>query len=862
MLISKREYDRFFHFFQKIFRYIIFSSKKLAFRILLISHFLLLVIDGYCQQEADIWYFGYHAGLDFSTNPPTILSDGQTETIEGVASICTPGGQLLFYTDGVSVWNHLHQIMPNGAGLFGDKSATQSSIIIPKINDPSRYYVFTVDQIGGAKGLNYSIVNMNLDNSNGDIEVKNVQLLTPVCEKITAVKHCNGSDIWVITHEWNSDAYYAYLVTNSGISNIPVISHIGTVLTGITAYTAGYLKASPDGKKLAIANQFLGAELFNFDNVTGILSNPVQLIQSSSVFNETYGVEFSASSKLLYINATDFYTSSSPYHNWVLQYDVSQPSGAAIISSMKIIYADTTPFAHHLVGALQMGPNNKIYMGMEGNFLGLSVIDFPDSVGSSCHFNFNQIQFAPPQSPRYGLPTFIQSYSYPVFTFSDVCTDQSINFYYQRPSNIIGLKWDFDDPLSGTNNISFVDSPSHFFTNQGLYNVSLIRFTACGSDTIRKRIQFGPGKLNLGNDTTLCGISSYLLNAEVVGNYSYLWQDGSTAKTFTATQSGIYWAEVKNNQTGCFKRDSIQIFFNSYPVFSLGNDTTFCEGQSVLLSTTLSQASYLWSTGATANSQVVTTPRTYWLDVTVGGCTKRDSINVMQKQTPIVHLGNDTVLCIGRTHLLDAQNAGAQYLWQNNSDLQTQLVNQSGIYWAEANLNGCKKRDTIVVSAGHKPQFSLGPDQILCPGISMLLSPGLSNVNYLWQDGSVNSSYPVTQTGLHYVDVANSCGITRDSINILKGSCNVYLPSGFTPNKDELNDIFRVKGIDLISEINFKIFDRAGQVVFMTKDKSAGWDGKYKGADLSSGTYVCLIIYKEINTTGTKMLKGTITLIR
>jgi gliding motility-associated-like protein len=116
--------------------------------------------------------------------------------------------------------------------------------------------------------------------------------------------------------------------------------------------------------------------------------------------------------------------------------------------------------------------------------------------------------------------------------------------------------------------------------------------------------------------------------------------------------------------------------------------------------------------------------------------------------------------------------------------------------------------------------------------------------------------------GLHYVDVTNSCGITRDSINIIKGSCNVYIPSGFTPNRDGLNDVFKIKGIDLISEINFKIFDRAGQVIFMTKDKTAGWDGKYKGADLSAGTYVYLIMYKEISTTGTRMLKGTVTLIR
>jgi hypothetical protein len=105
------------------------------------------------QQEANIWYFGRYLGLDFNSGVPVPLNDGQLNTTEGVATISNSNGNLLFYTDGIRVWNKLHQVMPNGTNLFGNPSSTQSAVIVPKIGDTTRYYVFTVDQVGGPRGL-------------------------------------------------------------------------------------------------------------------------------------------------------------------------------------------------------------------------------------------------------------------------------------------------------------------------------------------------------------------------------------------------------------------------------------------------------------------------------------------------------------------------------------------------------------------------------------------------------------------------------------------------------------------------------------------------------------------------------------
>jgi hypothetical protein len=144
------------------------------------------------------------------------------------ASICDTAGNLLFYTDGMKVWNRLHQPMPNGTGLNGHISSTQSAIIVPVIGDTSRYYVFTIDDYGSPQRLQYSVVNMNMDNGRGDIELKNSPIISGVSEKLTAVRHCNQRDIWIITHSTFGNTYYAFLVDPSGVHTTPAVSQAGS----------------------------------------------------------------------------------------------------------------------------------------------------------------------------------------------------------------------------------------------------------------------------------------------------------------------------------------------------------------------------------------------------------------------------------------------------------------------------------------------------------------------------------------------------------------------------------------------------------------------------------------------------------
>ena len=177
----------FVHKWQKNNSYTPDNLKKFILLIVLI----ILVQMVNAQKQANFWYFGTHAGLNFSMGPPAPLTNGALDTWEGCSSISTAAGALEFYTDGTYVYNRNHTQMPNGSGLFGHSSSTQSGIIVPKPGSTTQYYIFTVDAAdnGLAHGLCYSLVDMTLNDGLGDVVTteKNISLVPLACEKVTAV---------------------------------------------------------------------------------------------------------------------------------------------------------------------------------------------------------------------------------------------------------------------------------------------------------------------------------------------------------------------------------------------------------------------------------------------------------------------------------------------------------------------------------------------------------------------------------------------------------------------------------------------------------------------------------------------------
>ncbi|MFK7783385.1 MAG: CUB protein, partial [Psychroserpens sp.] len=415
---------------------------------------LLCSLFSYAQQEASYWYFGQNAGLRFDSGSGTVtaVTDGQINTLEGCTSISDTNGNLLFYSDGLTIWNANHQPMPNanelfGTGLKGDDSSTSSGLIVPKPQDPDLYYIFTVDEPhhdntsafpgnsandGENDGLTYSLVDITLDGGLGDVEPteKNIPLITydpsdqlqveyKCSEKITAVKADDCTSFWVISHF--IDKFYAFKITETGVETTPVISTVGPIVdvSGYRRNALGYLKASPDGSKLAVAHFGFatipsedapgGVYLFDFDNDTGIVSNSVELYSPQNN-DSPYGVEFSAENRKVYasINSGPAGNASSSILQWDLEAINIPASQQTVHTSINIS-----------AGALQLGLDKRIYraqfdftnVGGSGRFIG--VIQNPEADGAAAGYDENgvllDVNGTLQNRGRIGLPPFIQS---------------------------------------------------------------------------------------------------------------------------------------------------------------------------------------------------------------------------------------------------------------------------------------------------------------------------------------------------------------------------------------------------------------------------------------------------------------------
>lgn len=349
----------------------------------------------YAQPEAAVWYFGSNAGLDFRQTPPKPLLDGKMSNTEGGTSICDAQGDLLFYTDGINVWNKQHNLMDGGVNLAGNPSATQSGVIVRMPKSLTKYYVFTVDAQAGPNGLCYSIVDISKgSNGLGEVIEKNTPILKPTTEKVTAVAHANGKDVWILTHAWQSDAFHAYLLTEKGLDTNAVITLIGAKHEGDNNNTIGCMKVSPDGKKLALAIKTIGSvELFDFSTTTGKVSNPLLFEFGNDAL--TYGIEFSSDNSKLYITAGS--------RQELYQIDLKAGFPEQIKASKKLIARNGA-----WSGCLQLAPDGKIYAAIFGlPYLG--VINYPNRAGEACQYVEKGIYLGGKTS-NLNLPTFVQTY--------------------------------------------------------------------------------------------------------------------------------------------------------------------------------------------------------------------------------------------------------------------------------------------------------------------------------------------------------------------------------------------------------------------------------------------------------------------
>lgn len=533
------------------------------------------------QNEANNWYFGLKAGLTFNTNPPSALTDGQVSTSEGSASISNAAGDLLFYTDGITVYNKNHQAMPNGVGLMGHPSAAQSAIIIPKPGSSTNFYIITVPE-DGTVGMRYSEVDMSLAAGMGDVLTanKNTFMFASSSEKVTAVKHANGLYFWIVGRYnagLESKTYISFLIDCNGVDlSSPFISNVGLV----DAQNWGYLVASPDGKKLASASSSGGIEITDFDNLTGVISNTVSLgsLNYASYQGGNYGVCFSPNSKVLY---------ASSIHNWALaQWDMTAPNIPATQLYIGNLAGSGGSRPSYRGGSLQLGPDGKIYTAQTGTFF-LGVINNPNTLGVGCGLQNNAIDLLGRKSTL-GLPPFIQSYfNTSLISYTSHCAGDQTQFTLSGADYVDSVRWDFGDPLS-SNNTSLLLDPSHAFTSAGTYQVRLLRFLDCITDTLFQEVTIH-GPVTSQQTITLCANSTFELpDGQIVGD------------------TGVYVSTIQSLLTGCDSLITTHLI-SPQTNFTAGVEQFICKGTSAQLQA--GQAlNHTWTPSTGLNNATIANP--------------------------------------------------------------------------------------------------------------------------------------------------------------------------------------------------------------------------------------------------------------
>ena len=304
-------------------------------------------------------------------------------------------------------------------------------------------------------------------------------------------------------------------------------------------------------------------------------------------------------------------------------------------------------------------------------------------------------------------------------------------------------------------------------TNTGMYYVTIS--DGCGFIVDSVYVQVNPvPNVYFSNNISFCFGGSALLNAGNPGSY-YLWSTGETTQSISVNSSGLYSVYV-DNECGA-SVGAIAVNAVPQPTVNLGNDTSICEGETVLLDAQNMGLDFLWSTGQTLQSIFATpnTPTIFSVVVDNSGCFGTDSILITPLPNPIVFLGNDTTVCEKDSVFLDAGNPGATYLWSGGSTSQTVTImpDSAMTVFVDVSYSDCVDSDTFEINIFPVPQVNLGNDTVLCEGNSLELDAGNSGSDFYWSSAETIQQIVITNAGNYYVAVTNQCEDTEgDSINV------------------------------------------------------------------------------------------------
>lgn len=730
-----------------------FTSRRFRpkFRLIILLALLLCPAVNVAQDlKASQWRFGTGAGLDFTSGAPHAISPANSMFAgEGSVSMADTNGNLLFYSNGYTVWNANNVVMANGNWIDANGGAPSQMLAVQKPGSASEYYMLYRNSSWPPK-LAYSLIDMSLQGGNGDVIAgqKNVLLdLEMQSEAITAINHSNGQDVWICYPTrglYLQDSLRATLLTSTGFGISVTSPASSEIFVG-----SPHLKLTSNGTYSAIpvfTNNGNKTLLNEFDPATGVFSNPIYLPRNA------YGIEFSCNGKVLYViefNSSDLY-----------QYDLASGDSLTIVNSETLIANVSLGFA-----SAQLGIDEKIYIANIAD-TSIHVIHDPNVVGVGCNYQANAQNVSPGLSHA-GFPGFNTS-CFACHTHiqdSLTCLGDTTHFYIENSDKKDSILWDFGDPGSGALNADTGQAVDHHYSLPGVYLIQAVIFQYGVSDTAYHTVEIiAHPSVNLGVDTSLCSSDSISIMAGD-SSFTYLWDDGSTDTFRVAYPINTIWVEKSNVcgvATDTLIVDTVQAIF-----VDLGPDTVICSGDSILLTALDSSYNYLWQNGIPDSSLIVYTQGIYAVTVSNACFSAVDSIQIDSLPNPFVQLGNDTGLCEGDTIQIISNSNLVNFLWQDSSMNQNFQVLFPDTFWVEVS-NACGVvSDTIVIDSVIPALVNLPADTSLCVGDTLELDATVDFATYIWQDSSTNATFSAFQSGTYWCESTNGCGMDADTIELI-----------------------------------------------------------------------------------------------
>lgn len=413
------------------------------------------------------------------------------------------------------------------------------------------------------------------------------------------------------------------------------------------------------------------------------------------------------------------------------------------------------------------------------------------------------------------------------------------------------------------------------------YTVVVTGTNACIDSSTIVAIINQPPSIVITANSSVCAGDSMQLNAG--GGAVYQWSPAiGLSSTNSATPKAspaitITYKVLVYTAANCLDSAFVTIAVKPKPVVTVTPSSILCKGDTAQLNAS-GGVSYQWFPSTGLSNSTIASPLSFTdssinykvLVNNIEGCkdSAETSVTIFQKPQPFI--GRDTAICIAEDLVLIAtMPSGSNYVWSTGAITQNITVSQPGTYSVLVKINGCNSpaTDTMIVSNLPLPTVALRKDTTICSFYTLRIdASGTDIADYLWNTGSTDSFILVNNEGIYNVDVRNKCGSVSDAITIAVDLCadDLFFPTGFTPNGDRRNDIFKavyLQGLQVL-DYELQVFNRWGERIFTTKDVNKGWDGRINGKEQGNAVFVWLAKYKKTGSSTLIVRKGTTALIR